>query len=381
MRFAFLIFRYFPYGGLQRDCLAVAQWLRGRGHAVDVFTREWTGPRPAGLTAHIVPAEGTTNHARDRAFAENVQALVRGFDAVVAFNRMPGAGICYVADPCFQARNAGRLGGLYRLTPRYRTYAALEEAVFSPAQGPHVLLLSDVQRRDYADFYGTPPERLHLIPPGIASSHRRPGNAGRLRAAARAEFELGEGDLCLLLVASNFATKGLDRAIRTAAALPPPLRGKVRLIAVGSEHASGFMKLARRLGIKDRVRILPPRDDLQPLYLAADLLIHPSRLDTTGTVILEAIAGGLPVLCTGLCGYAEHVERAEAGIVLPEPFNQDALNDALEKALIPSKLSAWSENAAAYGRAADLYRGREVAARLIETLAGRRAGSAAPPRP
>ena len=38
---------------------------------------------------------------------------------------------------------------------------------------------------------------------------------------------------------------------------------------------------------------------------SADVLVHPSRRDTTGTVLLEAVAAELPVLCTAACGFAE----------------------------------------------------------------------------
>ena len=74
----------------------------------------------------------------------------------------------------------------------------------------------------------------------------------------------------------------------------------------------------------DRVRLLGVREDIPELMAAADLLVHPARTETTGTVILEAIVNGLPVIASAVCGYAEHVARADAGAVLPEPFSQDA---------------------------------------------------------
>lgn len=37
MRMAFVLFNYFPYGGLQRDCVKIAQECTKRGHLVDLF--------------------------------------------------------------------------------------------------------------------------------------------------------------------------------------------------------------------------------------------------------------------------------------------------------------------------------------------------------
>ncbi len=48
---------------------------------------------------------------------------------------------------------------------------------------------------------------------------------------------------------------------------------------------------------------------------------------------LEAMAAGLPVLTTAVCGYAHYVEEAHAGSVLPVPFKQKAWNEELQKML------------------------------------------------
>jgi UDP-glucose:(heptosyl)LPS alpha-1,3-glucosyltransferase len=49
MKLGFLLFDYFPYGGLQRDCLKIARLCAQRGHDVTLFTRTWQGERPREL--------------------------------------------------------------------------------------------------------------------------------------------------------------------------------------------------------------------------------------------------------------------------------------------------------------------------------------------
>ena len=46
MRIAFCIYKYFPFGGLQRDFFRVASEVSSRGHYVRVYVREWTGEKP-----------------------------------------------------------------------------------------------------------------------------------------------------------------------------------------------------------------------------------------------------------------------------------------------------------------------------------------------
>lgn len=371
MKFAILLFNYFPHGGLQRGCLAIAHSLRDRGHAVSLFTGSWQGPRPDGIAVHILGRRGLTNHGRARAFARDALGTVGTgrFDAVVGFNRMPGLDIYNAGDSCFVAQAQERHMALYRLTPRYRHFAAFERAVFAPEATTEIILQVEAQKEVYQRHYGTPAERFHLVPPGISRDRRRPPNADSIRRTVRAELGLADEDRLLLMVGSSFKTKGHDRAIHALAALPPPVARRARLLAIGANSARPFDALARRLGVADRVQVLAARDDVTRFFLAADLLLHPSRAESAGSVILEAMISGLPVLCTGICGFAEHVRRAEAGQVLPEPFRQDRMNAAVLDMLTSPLAPVWAANGVAYGESTDLYSGREAAAATIERLA------------
>ena len=107
------------------------------------------------------------------------------------------------------------------------------------------------------------------------------------------------------------------------------------------------------------------REDVPELMAATDLFVHPARYDTTGTVILEAIANGLPVITTSACGYAKHVSGANAGIVIPGTFHQRTLIAALETARDTARMANCSKSGSEYGKQSSLYEGRERAAELI----------------
>ena len=49
MQLAFCLYKYFPYGGLQRDFLRIALVCQARGHAIRVYTLDWQGELPAGV--------------------------------------------------------------------------------------------------------------------------------------------------------------------------------------------------------------------------------------------------------------------------------------------------------------------------------------------
>ena len=100
--------------------------------------------------------------------------------------------------------------------------------------------------------------------------------------------------------------------------------------------------------------------------LASDLLVHPARSEAGGVVLLEAIVSGLPIVATGVCGYAHHVKAARAGLLLPEPFSQDDLNRAIMRYFDGVFRADCRESALLYARLTDLYSMHSAGARLIE---------------
>lgn len=374
VKLAFCLPEYFPYGGLQSNCLRIAERLVAGGHQVDLYTRDWQGPVPEGCHVEIIGVKALTNHGKNLAFARKFgQVLEKGaYDGVVGFMKIPGLDVYYAADPCFQARANARRLWIYRLSGRYRTSVALERSVFGPAAGTEILMLADGEIENYARCHGTPRERFHLLPPAVPRDRIAGKDAGKIREALRVEFGLGAGDILLLSVGSGFKTKGVDRTLRALAALPVSLRARTSLMVIGQGNAKRFERLARRLGVADRVRFMGGRSDVRRFLFGADLLVHPALSENTGNVLLEAMVAGLPVLTTANCGYAPHVDRAGAGTVLPQPFDQRRLNEALREMLEGSCLDEWRRNGIAYGRNEDLYSRPEAAAAIIESVIAKR---------
>ena len=368
MQLAFCLFKYFPYGGLQRDFLRIALDCQVRGHGIRVYTLEWRGEVPPGFDVQIVSVRAWRNHNRCSKFAAWVEADLarRPVDRVIGFNRMPGLDVYYAADPCFEEKARTLRNPLYRLGGRYRRFAALERAVFAPESRTEILTISHAQQPSFERHYSPPPERFHLLPPGISADRRAPPDAPAIRAAFRAEFGLNGDDLLLLLIGSGFKTKGLDRCLKALAALPEALRRRVRLFAIGTDNPRPFQRQASLLGLAGRVAFLGGRDDVPRFLLGADLLIHPAYSENTGTVLLEALVAGLPVLVTDICGYAHYIGEAEAGCLIASPFAQEAFNTALAGMLAdPVARARYSSNALAFSEHADIYSLHEKAVDFI----------------
>src|SRR5437870_4256434 len=102
MKLGFLLFDYFPYGGLQRDCLKIAGLCAARGHAVTIFTRTWQGEPPANIAVELFGRHGFSNVGRNRSWVKqlNTKLSQRGLDGVVGFDKLPGLDVYYGSAPC-----------------------------------------------------------------------------------------------------------------------------------------------------------------------------------------------------------------------------------------------------------------------------------------
>jgi UDP-glucose:(heptosyl)LPS alpha-1,3-glucosyltransferase len=372
MNVALVVLRWFPHGGLQRDLAALAAALRERGHTVRLFCHDCEGPPPPGVGVHVLPAPGRSNHARAAAFAQSLAAtLARApHDLVVGFDRLPGLDVYFAGDRSYVDRVQRERSFLHRLTPRYRTFAAFERAVFAPSVKTHVLALDEGQRDTYRRVHGSPAERFSVLPPGIARDRAAGPDASVLRARGRAAFGIGDDERLLLFLATNARLKGLDRALRTLAALTASQHDAIRLVAVGPGERRGLRRLALRLGVAGQFVLTPPRDDVPTLLQAADLLVHPARADNTGTVLLEALAAGLPVVTTAACGYAARITASGAGRVVPEPFAQDTFDRAVAH-LLTEDPATLRDRALTYAAQNDLHGMHVRAVEILEDLAQR----------
>jgi UDP-glucose:(heptosyl)LPS alpha-1,3-glucosyltransferase len=369
MTFAFLIYTYFPYGGQQRDFLRVAMACRERGHKIIVYTMRWQGEIPEDFEVRIVPVRAWRRYKLYQRFTAAVRDALQTSpaDLVIGFNKMPGLDVYFAADPCFAERALKERGFYYRFTARYRHFLAYERAVFGPAANTRILLLSPLQRLQFAHHYPGCESRMQDIPPGIGRDRMAPDNAVQIREELRAEFGLEAQDLLIVHIGSGFVVKGVDRSLRAIAALPTQIRSRVHYFIVGQDKPGRFLRLAKRLGIASQCHFIGGRDDVPRFLLGADLLLHPAYSESAGYVLLEATIAGLPVLTTDTCGYAFHIRAAGSGEICGSPFKQIELEQKLLHMLSTPGRNEWRENGIQYGRNTDLYSMPETVAAYIES--------------
>lgn len=142
---------------------------------------------------------------------------------------------------------------------------------------------------------------------------------------------------------------GNDIALEAFARILQTLPGaRLTLAGTGPEEAA-LRSQAERLGVTDRLSFSGrlDRDEMAELYRSADVLLNPTRVDNMPNSILEALASGLPVVCTRVGGVPYIVEHERTALLVPvddAPALAEAAlrlvrDDALRSRLIESGLS------------------------------------------
>ena len=205
-------------------------------------------------------------------------------------------------------------------------------------------LLTRMERRIYADekvslaavsqlTAGLLNEYFHLkdvclIPNGVDTAHFSPAARLARRAEARKRRGFRDEDFVLLLIGNDWRVKGLPVILDAIAALPAV---PVRLLVAGSDAAESFRARAIQLGVQDRCLWELPGPDVVDFYAAADVYVSPSREDSFGLPVAEAMACGLPVITSLFAGVADYIEDGLDGFALREPRDAKTLRQLIER--------------------------------------------------
>jgi UDP-glucose:(heptosyl)LPS alpha-1,3-glucosyltransferase len=114
---------------------------------------------------------------------------------------------------------------------------------------------------------------------------------------------------------NDWRVKGLETVLRAMGTLREL---SFHVIAAGDDSPDSFRETARSLGISERCRFEPSREDVLDFYAATDLYVSPTREDSFGLPIAEAMACGLPVITSMHAGVANSIRDGMAGFILPQ---------------------------------------------------------------
>ena len=164
-----------------------------------------------------------------------------------------------------------------------------------------------------------PEERIRVIYNAVDLKRFSPAKREE-RISERRRWNIGDKEIVFLFVAHNLRLKNIGLLKKVFDKLYKRYK-VIKLVVVGK----------RRPSFKRPYLIYTGEiADMPGIYRMADVLVHPSYFDTFGSVILEAMASGIPVISSKYTGSSEILE--DSGIVLPVGDNVEKMwEDAIEK--------------------------------------------------
>jgi len=342
MNILFILPSYYPeIGGVQRQADLLAHELVRRGHRVTILSRRVPGD----------PSEEQDRGVRIRRFfpANIPQRLYsstmvlsatlfllregRRYDVIHCFRLSVHNLAMAVLRPLFGWRwlagmsGSGRAGDLAPVPPGLRR-ALLRSAL---NRADLLLALSNEMRGEMIAF-GLDQDRIRIVPNAVDVAHfAHPGRDYRRTDR-------------LLYVGRLAPEKNLDGLLNALSRLPQP---EMTLSIVGDGPLRTPLEaLADDLGLTQRVTFHGATDDPAAFYRSHDVFVLPSHSEGLSTALLEAMASGMPCVCTPVGGAAEIIRHGANGILA-----EDTTAEAIARGLV-TVCRASSEKRAAWGRAA-----------------------------
>lgn len=299
-----------PGGGAERVLAEVASGLAGRGHEVAVLTFEAPGGRSfyrladgvqrldLGIGSTTGPATAAETLRRMSALRRRV-AMERP-DVVIGFMHsmflplglaLLGTGIPVVASEHivpehYQSRPLQAL--LLRLTPLI------------------VRRITSVSERARGKYPPSLRRIMEVVPNPLTQA-----TTGRAEVAPPAARQV------LLSVGRLTAQKDHETLLRAFARVAPATPGWTLRIVGDGELRDHLARLARSLGVGERVELPGSSADIGREYLSAQLYVAPSRYESFGLAAAEALAHGLPAIGFAECqGINELIEDGVNGMLV-----------------------------------------------------------------
>ncbi len=336
MKVAFIRYRYDPYGGAERFTQLLMEHLALRGDEVHLYARRWKEAAPSGPIYHRVGGPGWPAILAYASFVYRVGRAVRlGHYDLVQSNERTLCQHVYRAGDGVHARwlelRLSQLGWIrrfsIRLNPFHRFRLWLERALFESPELKAVIVNSNMVRDEILSRFRIDAACIHTIYNGVDLERFQPGRRAEGGEALRLRVGLNRETPVVLFVGSGFERKGLEPLLRAVARST----GGAHVWVVGKGRVPRYRGLARTLGIESRVTFWGPQEDVVPFYAGADLFVLPTLYDPFPSVVLEAMASGLPVITTRQCGAAEIIEEGADGFVVESGLDIETMVDRINQ--------------------------------------------------
>jgi UDP-glucose:(heptosyl)LPS alpha-1,3-glucosyltransferase len=329
MRIALVHRRFTTQGGTERYLVSLTDYLTRAGHEVHVFCNEVRKDLKRALPAvrfHHLPMLKLGGFMKVLSLSLSAYLLVprKGFDVVQGFGRTLVQDVLRAGGGCHQAyydsllEEAKGLRRLFlRLSPRHRFTLWVERFQYRLPHYRRIIAVSRRVREELVHRLNVDSNRVEVVYNGVDLDRFHPDNRARFHRPVREACGLSDGARVVLFLGTGYRRKGLHVALQAFARAAST---DARMMVVGGDASEReYRRLARSLGIVDRVVFCGATSEPERYYAASDLFVFPTRYEPFGNVCVEAMAAGLPVITTAVNGATEVFPEEARGLVVEDP--------------------------------------------------------------
>ena len=249
---------------------------------------------------------------------------------------------------------------------------------YTVRQAAKIITISEFSRRGISKAFDLDPDKI-IVTPLAAQNSFRPMN--RIRAAYTVSAALKLDRPYILNVGDVHPRKNQISLVKSFRALLNAHPELPHVLVLAGKHtwfAPRVIEEVRRSGLEDRVVLTGFVDDelLPALYNAADVFVFPSFYEGFGLPVIEAMACGRAVACSGTTALPEVVDGAA---ILFEPDSIEEQTRAIRDILIDSEFSARMEKKSL--QRASTFDWRETARKTLDVYCSIAERYAAPSHP
>jgi glycosyltransferase-like protein len=340
-----------PRGGVVH-ALQVSQALARRGHDPQLFALSRAGE--GFFRTPTVPVSLIASPRRpELPFDDGILAMIDDYTAGLQ-EQLPNAGYevvhaqdCLSANAALRLRDDGLIGSVTRTVHHVDDFrspsliACQDRSITDPDA---VLCVTEPWVRTLARDFGVTAE---LVSNGVDAGRYAPVAQGRGRAAARVRLAARDR-FVILTIGGIEPRKGSIELLEAFARLRARAPGlSARLVIAGGatlfdyrDEIDRFHERRAQLGLAaEDVLTLGPQTDaeLDGLLAAADAFAFPSRKEGFGLVALEALACGLPLVCSDLPVFGTFLADGDSALMTPAG-DVESLAAALERVATDERL-------------------------------------------
>ncbi|MFI4859156.1 MAG: glycosyltransferase family 4 protein [Phycisphaerales bacterium JB063] len=230
------------------------------------------------------------------------------------------------------------------INPKQRTLLSLERKTLQDPSVHAVAALSGYVKRQLTEHYGLHDDEIVVIPNGAAVEPVTDAERELLRGRVRRAFGVPDDATLFVFAAQNPRLKGFGPLIAAVRQLKE--EGVPAVVLLAGRYRYTHLSWIAQMGVRDRVRMVGPTDEMRSLYAASDVTVLPTFYDPASKVVLESLMLGTPAISTRYNGASDFLTEAGGhyvgpprGRVIDDPADHAALAQAMRELCDPEARS------------------------------------------